>query len=44
MTPLEWLKLKGRERAPTQNNKKTKSEQLKFSKTYPSTRQKIDDS
>jgi hypothetical protein len=35
--PQERLESKGRERAHLQNNIKAKPEQLKLSKTYPST-------
>jgi hypothetical protein len=35
MTPSEQLKLEGRERAPTQNNNKTKPKQLNLRKAYP---------
>jgi hypothetical protein len=36
MLTLEWLVLERRERAPAQNNKEVKPEQLKLSKTDPS--------
>jgi hypothetical protein len=37
MKPSKQLMSKKRERTPAQNNKNAKLEQLKLSKTYPST-------